>query len=123
MDTDRIIDFKVAKPTFKQRLNNAWEKTKEQTSKVCKWCADHPQEALAIVTVIGTGTYEVFKICSKQYNIHQTQELKDKYIYDRSNGHYFKMNRVPTTQQWLEIESRKKTGESLGQILLDMKLL
>ena len=60
---------------------------------MCKWCADHPQEALAIVTVIGTGTYEVFKICSKQYNIHQTQELKDKYIYYRWYHDQAKHNR------------------------------
>ena len=119
----KVIDYKVVKPTFKQRLANAWEKTKEVTSNAAKWCVDHPQETLAIATVVATGAYEGFKICNKQYNIHQTQMLKDRYIYDRSNGHYFKMNRVPTTQQWLEIESRKKDGETLGQILLDMRLL
>ena len=51
------------------------------------------------------------------------QELKDRYIYDRSIGKYWKTRKVPSTGQQLEIERRKKSGESMGDILSSMKLL
>lgn len=120
---EKVIDFEVKKPTFKQRLDRAWNDIRWKAADAVDWCKDHPQEAVAIATIAGTVGFNIFKFASKQHTLHATQMLKERYIYDRSNGHYFKMNRVPSTAQWLEIEARKKAGESLGSILQDMKLL
>ena len=55
--------------------------------------------------------------------IRKEQELKDRYIYDRSIGKYWKTRKTPTTGQQLEIERRKRDGEAMGDILSSMKLL
>jgi hypothetical protein len=122
-EAEKILKFKVKKPTFKERVSMALDTAKEKTAEVGQWCLEHPQEAIGIATLVATGVYNVVKIGSRHYSIYQTQQLKDRYIYDRSNGHYFKMTKVPTTNQWIEIESRRKAGESLGIVLQDMRLL
>lgn len=48
---------------------------------------------------------------------------KHLYCYDRSLGHYWKLRRELTNEEWLEIDKRKKNGERLSDILDDMRVL
>lgn len=109
------------KVTYKKP--SLWQRIKTKAGKTVDWCKKHPQETITIATLALGAVAGTVGYVSKQYRVYETKQLKERYIYDRSNGHYFKMNRVPSTNQWLEIETRKKAGESLGIILQDMKLL
>ena len=60
---------------------------------------------------------------SKHAALAKEQDLKDLYCYDRSLGHYWKLRRELTNDEWLEIDKRKKEGERLSDILDDMKVL
>ena len=48
---------------------------------------------------------------SKHAALTKEQNLKDLYCYDRSLGHYWKLRRELTNEEWLEIDKRKKNGE------------
>ena len=69
------------------------------------------------------GIIEIAKISTKRYTVNEEKALKERYIYDRSTGHYYEMKRKPKSSEWLQIEQRKQNGETLGWILNDMKLL
>jgi hypothetical protein len=55
--------------------------------------------------------------------VKQEAHLKDEYIYDRSNGHYYELRRKIKSSEWQMIDQRKREGEMLGDILQDMRLL
>ena len=63
------------------------------------------------------------KMLSKHAALAKEQNLKDLYCYDRSLGHYWKLRRELTNEEWLEIDKRKKNGERLSDILDDMRVL
>ena len=63
------------------------------------------------------------KVVGKYVNQHKQEDLKDLYCYDRSLGHYWKLRRELTNDEWLEIDKRKKNGERLSDILDELKVL
>ena len=109
-----MLKFKIEgyKRQAKEKLGQAWE-----------LCKEHPAEAFALGTTCVGGLIGIVKRCDKHAAIRKEQELKDRYIYDRSLGKYWKTRKVPSTGQQLEIERRKKNGESMGDILSSMRLL
>lgn len=100
------------KATVKEKLGQAWEFAKE-----------HPAESLALATTAVGGLFGLVKRADRNAAIRKEQELKDRYIYDRSLGKYWKTRKVPSTGEQLEIERRKRNGESMGDILSSMRLL
>ena len=111
-------DGKVTK-----KKTSFFERAKIKTKETVEWCKQHPEETVAILTVTVTGIGTITKFINKQYTLHEMKTLKERSIYDRSNGHYHIMKRVPTTNQWLEIDRRKRAGEAIGVILKDMRLI
>lgn len=100
-----------------------WNRFKSKCKATINWCKEHPKETIAIL-VVGSGVIsQTTKFINKQYTLNEMKRLKELSIYDRSNGHYYYMKRTPTTNEWLEIERRKKAGESIGMILKDMNLV
>lgn len=88
-----------------------------------KWVRDN-KEIVIIAAPIALGVCkELMKVTVKNKQLKEEQRLKDRYIYDRSNMHYYELRRDLTTREWLEIEERKRRGESLGWILNDMRVL
>lgn len=65
----------------------------------------------------------VIRFVTKRTNLAKEQNLKDKYIYDRSHGHYWELRRKLSTPELLEIDRRKDKGESLVDILESMRVL
>ena len=117
-----IYEMKPMKKTWKERLKETGVNIKKKAIGAFEWCKDHPQETVLIVSGVVTGVACVGKTIQKHDQTKQLTDLKDKYIYDRSNGHYFQLRRKPSTQEWIEIDARKASGEQLGVILQDMKL-
>ena len=114
---DKVVDLKkfkieAKKRQIKEKVREAWEFAKE-----------HPAESLALATATVGGLTGLIKRADRHSAIRKEQELKDRYIYDRSIGKYGKTRKVPSTGQQLEIERRKKNGESMGDILSSMRLL
>lgn len=115
-----VIDIHDSNETKFQRFKR---KSKENFDKVKTWCADHPQEALGAITVFVTGAAGVSKTIGKQVALHKEKHLKDDYIYDRSLGRYVELRKKLNQKDLVEISRRKREGERLTDILLDMRLV
>lgn len=45
------------------------------------------------------------------------------WVYDRSLGHYWKLRRELTNDEWLAIDARMRSGERLADILKELNVL
>ena len=117
MAENKIVDLSAFKKELKKR------QLKEKASKAWEFCKEHPAESFALATATVGGLFGLVKRHDRHAAIRKEQELKDRYIYDRSLGKYWKTRKAPSTGQQLEIERRKKAGESMGDILSSMRLL
>lgn len=75
------------------------------------------------VSVGLTVTPFIVRFVTKRTNLVKEQNLKDKYIYDRSHGHYWELRRKLSNRELTEIDRRKDKGESLVDILESMRVL
>lgn len=107
--------------------NFQWEKfkmsCKEKGSKVYDWCCRHRETLIVMIPVLVSGSIELVKIVSRRSNINEDRYLKENFVYDRSQGHYYELKRQPTATEWRLIDHRKSEGELLGDILNDMRIL
>lgn len=111
------------KKTLKRWFEEVSENGKRKALEVIDWGKDH-KETMAIFGPVFIGSFiEIIKIVSKHHTVNEEKALKERYIYDRSLGHYYEMKRQPKRSEWLQIDQRKQNGETLGEILNDMKLL
>lgn len=78
---------------------------------------------ITLTPVVIGGITTVSKVVNKRINLRKEENLKDLYCYDRSLGHYWKLRRELTNDEWLEIDKRKKNGERLSDILDELKVL
>lgn len=115
------------KKDTKEVLKYKWEafkvKAKQKYDEAKDWCGEHKELVVAAVPVLISGFFEVIKIASKADAREEEKELKELYIYDRSMGHYWKLRRRLTNAEYREIERRRAEGESMGEILEDMRVL
>lgn len=101
---------------FKAWVKNRW-------TDVSCWCSEHKTEIMVVAPVVIGGIATTAKIVGKSVNLNKEQNLKEKFVYDTSLGHYWELRQKLTNSQWTEIERRRANGETLGQILNDMKVL
>lgn len=101
---------------WKAKIKSGWDKTKQLI-------VEHPAESVAVLTsVIGAGV-GLIKRADRKADLKKAEQLKDRYIYDRSIGGYWHTRRKLTSSDMLEIERQKKAGRGTGEILRDMRLL
>lgn len=99
------------------------DKIKSKIQKGGEWVVQNKEMAMTAATVIIGGVTGISKFVTKRSNLNKQEKLKDLYCYDRSLGHYWKLRRELTNDEWLEIDQRKKNGERLSDILSELKVL
>ena len=111
---------KRPRKTFKEWI---WEKS----NGIQVWWGYNKEWAIiAIPIAVGGISWTIKKIVSgtiTSVNIGKEKDLKELYFYDRSLGSYWKLLRPISNAERLQIETRKKAGETLGQILLSMRVI
>jgi len=119
-------DFKEIKDEVANDLRVARWKVTNGIKNGVSWVVQNP-EAAAIIIPLGFATVKgvgkTVDRAERKRMLKKEEELKDLYIYDRSIGTYLKMNRKPKQSEYIEIENRKRSGESLTQILRSMRLI
>lgn len=121
-ETVNFEDFKKEskrrefKEKMKETASRAYNKTKD-------FCINHKEVVVPIAITLATGAVKLSKMALKHRNLKQEEHNKEEYCYDRSLGHYWKLRRPLTNKEWLEIDSRKKNGERLSDILSSMRVL
>lgn len=93
--------------------------------KTKKWCFENKEVIIALAPTMIAGSIELIKIAAKKGYVAEEKRLKDMYVYDRANGHYYELCRKPTNKEWLTFEEmrfRSFDGHT-GQILKQMGLI
>ena len=121
-ETIKIEDFKreskrkAIKEKVKEKASNAYQKTKA-------FCINNREIVIPVAITLSTGLVKISKMAVKSKNLKKEEQLKEEYCYDRSLGHYWKLRRPLTNDEWLEIDQRKQDGERLSDILAELKVL
>lgn len=121
-ETVNMEDFKreSRRREFKEKItgtaSRAYDKAKD-------FCINNKEVVVPVAITLATGAVKLGKLAMKSRNLNKEEQLKEEYCYDRSLGHYWKLRRPLTNKEWLEIDSRKRDGERLSDILSSMKVL
>ena len=91
-----------------------------------KWCEENKELAIAMIPVgivAVKGISNTIRSVDRKIDLKKEQDLQDLYIYDHSLGMYLKLRRPLKPSEKIEIDRRRKEGESKIQILSSMGLL
>ena len=75
------------------------------------------------VKVIFGAVTTTVTVVGRHKNLQKEEQIKNRYCYDRSLGHYWALKRGLSNREWIEIDKRKQNGERLADILSEMKVL
>ena len=127
-EAEHIVDLKEFERERKKRERK--EKRQKRVAAMINWFNDNRELAMIIIpaglTLAGfmvKGGISITKGLIRTHNLNKESQLKDLYCYDRSLGHYWKLRRELTNNEWVEIDQRKKNGERLADILSELKVL
>lgn len=118
MSVVTIKDFQkeAKKRAFREKISSKIQYGKD-------WLIRNKETVVTLTPVVIGGVTTVMKVVNKHASQRKDEQLKDLYCYDRSLGHYWKLRRELTNDEWLEIDKRKKNGERLSDILDELKVL
>ena len=119
----RICFVEKIDPEKEERKIRRKEWFEQKWKGVKEFYYDHKDEIIIFGPfVIGT-LGKILKITGKQLKHRNEKQLKELYCYDRSLGHYWKLRRELSNDEWVEIDKRKNNGERLADILDELKVL
>lgn len=120
----RVYDYDELVNNKKKADRRAW--VYEKVNKAKWFVEDHKAQiaAVAAATPVVVGTImQIARMVSQQDRLKKAKDLKELYCYDRSLGHYWKLRRELTNDEWLTIDARKRSGERLADILKELNVL
>ena len=109
--------------TRKEKFDDFKFKVKSKVRNLSDWLKQNPEVLVVLIPVVTKGSIFLVKTISKNVTLNKQKNLKELYCYDRSLGHYWKLRRELSNQEWVEIDRRKRTGEKLSDILESLKVL
>lgn len=124
MDTTKLRDkYEELKKKVKEAIGKAVEKAKELIGMVIEFAKQYPLEFAAILVTAAGGGMKLINRHDRNKAIKADEKKRLRQIYDRSEGHYWTLNRTPKPEEWGEINYRHKQGEGYYYILKDMGLI
>lgn len=120
----KVYDYDELVNNKKKADRRAW--VYEKVNKAKWFVEDHKAQiaAVAAATPVVVGTImQIARMVSQQDRLKKVKDLKELYCYDRSLGHYWKLRRELTNDEWLAIDARKRSGERLADILKELNVL
>ena len=120
----KVYDYDELVNNKKKADRRAW--VYEKVNKAKWFVEDHKAQiaAVAAATPVVVGTImQIARMVSQQDRLKKAKDLKELYCYDRSLGHYWKLRRELTNDDWLAIDARKRSGERLADILKELNVL
>lgn len=118
-------DYVVPDPN-ETKFERFKRETKEKIDGAVEWAVNNPEKFAILTTVVTSGVAlagKLVKGAGRRANLKKEEAIKNLYCYDRSLGHYWKLRRELTNDEWLMIDARKKAGERLSDILDELKVL
>ena len=84
---------------------------------------EHKEEILVLGPVLIVSAEKLIRSASRNQKLKEEKYRKEKCVYDQSSGCYLELRRKLTNQELLELDRRKKNGESKIEILSSMRVL
>lgn len=117
-ENEKVID--IGKELKKQELRQKTDALKKKIKTL--W--DENKVAIAvIVPAVGTVVAKGIQVIGRRHNLKIEERNRDRRVYDTSLGHYWELRRKLDNRDWTEINRRRNRGESLGEILEEMRVL
>lgn len=114
---------KFPKVSQEEKIAGFKDKVREKLQSTRDWIEWHKYEIVTFAPVVIAGVTTVAKVVGRRINLHKQETVKNLYCYDRSLGHYWRLRRPLTNQEWLAIDNRRRHGERMADILASMKVL
>lgn len=106
---------------------NKWEDFKQnvryRTNKIGEWATRNKDILIAVVPAVIGGVTAGAGIISKASRHKSEKKLKERMVYDRNNGFYLETKRKLRNDELVYINKRHQEGETIADILDDMRLL
>lgn len=118
-----LYSIDVSKLKRKTKESEFKEKFNSKIRNLKWWIIRNKETIIYLTPIIVGATVTIVKVVGKYSNNRKAEDIKNLYCYDRSLGHYWALRRELTNKEWLEIDSRKKNGERLADILSELKVL
>lgn len=115
---DKIVHFPK-----EEKAKALKEKARAKLHDANEWIKWHKEEIVTYGPIAIAGITTTAKVVGRRINLHKEETLKNLYCYDRSLGHYWRLKRPLSNREWVAIESRRKRGERLADILSSMNVL
>lgn len=107
----------------KQDFNEFKNDMGRRVKKVRVWINDNRETVVVVAPIVIGGAIKISQLALRRHNIHLETRNKELFVYDRSLGHYWELRRKLSNNEWLAIETRRKSGENLAQILSSLRVL
>lgn len=123
---DNCVDFDAIRKQYEKQNSKRHKfvvKIKNTFYAIKDYCVKNPEIALFAVTTIVGAIGFLGKNGFRMLKLRKEAQVKDLYCYDRSLGHYWKLRRELTNDEWVTIDKRKRDGEKLADILDELKVL
>lgn len=117
-DDDKVID--LGKEFKKEERRKKIEAIKQKAKDF--WDTNKVYIAVA-APVVGKVALETVKLVKRHHAARIELRNKDLRLYDTSLGHYWELRRKLNNSDWVTINRRRNLGESLGDILEEMRVL
>ena len=85
-----------------------------------KW---HHDEILLVAPVVIGGMVKIVQVTTRKRTAKLQKDNKERFIYDRSEGHYWELRRPLRNDEWYFISSEKSKGRRYADILSDLGVL
>lgn len=107
-----IVHAVPTKKKVENGIQRLWNKIVENRDTIIK-----------VAPIVIGGFAALAKTVSRHARIHNEKVLKELYVWDPKLGLYWQLRKPMTNSQRLELDRRKQTGESVGNILAGMRIL
>lgn len=101
----------------------AREERQEKLRRFRDWCVNNRETIMVLAPSVLCVTAKGVKALHRSMQYKKERDLKELYCYDRSLGHYWRLRRSLSNDEWTEISMRRDNGESLANILSDLNVL
>ena len=118
-----LMDRNAIKPKLSFETFRKEKKRREILEKIKTFWDENKEAVVGLAAITGGFATKIIHGAIKRSNLKKESDNKELYCYDRSLGHYWKLRRRLTNDEWVEIDKRKKNGERLADILDEMKVL
>ena len=121
---NNVVDFDAIRRKYNESKKHNFKLwIKDKLYDVKEFCTNNPEITFFLVTTLVGAIGFLGKKGFRFLQLHKEEQVKDLYCYDRSLGHYWKLRRELTNDEWVTIDKRKRNGEKLADILDELKVL